>query len=76
MNVNTNMAYSKANMEIVKKVRTKLSSEGLLTDSTINNLVSSLERKRADMNFFMFSKKRELDQTISALNFLLENEQF
>jgi len=70
------MANNKANMEVVKKVRTKLASEGLLTNGAITNLVSSLERKRGDINFFMFAKKKELDQTICALNYLLESEEF
>ncbi|MEM1259940.1 MAG: hypothetical protein AAGH81_15535 [Bacteroidota bacterium] len=61
-------------MDTVKKVRSRLESEGKLDVDTMTTIKNNLERKRDSTFFMMFNKRRELDQTISALDYLLEKE--
>ena len=60
-------------MDVVKKVRQRLESEGMFNETAITDLRSNLEKKRENTSFFMFEKKKELNQTITALTYLLEN---
>jgi len=68
------MAKKRPNMDTVKKVRSRLESEGKLDVDTMTTIKNNLERKRDSTFFMMFNKRRELDQTISALDYLLEKE--
>ena len=75
------MANKRPNTSTVNKVRTKLKSEGKLDVSTMTGIKIALEKKRAKMErnklittLFRSEKKRELDETISALTYRLENE--
>ena len=59
---------------MVEKVRSRLESEGKLDTATMTTIKGNLERKRKATSLVQFNKRRELDQTISALNYLLEKE--
>ena len=72
--VKEKMAKKRPNMDTVKKVRSRLESEGKLDVDTMTTIKNNLERKRDSTFFMMFNKRRELDQTISALDYLLEKE--
>ena len=72
--VKERMAKKRPNMDTVKKVRSRLESEGKLDVDTMTTIKNNLERKRDSTFFMMFNKRRELDQTISALDYLLEKE--
>ena len=72
--VKEKMAKKRPNMDTVKKVRSRLESEGKLDADTMTTIKNNLERKRDSTFFMMFNKRRELDQTISALDYLLEKE--
>ena len=61
-------------MDMVEKVRSRLESEGKLDTATMTTIKGNLERKRKATSLVQFNKRRELDQTISALNYLLEKE--
>lgn len=73
------MAPLKTNMDMVNRVRNRLESEGGLNVATMSTIKINLERKRTKLekrkvifNLFMSKKKRELDETIDALTYLLE----
>ncbi|MEM6542305.1 MAG: hypothetical protein AAF634_14170 [Bacteroidota bacterium] len=68
------MAKKRPNMDMVGKVRSRLESEGKLDTATMTTIKGNLERKRKATSLVQFNKRRELDQTISALNYLLEKE--
>tara|TARA_Y100001933_G_C18859925_1_gene505484 strand:+ start:528 stop:740 length:213 start_codon:yes stop_codon:yes gene_type:complete len=68
------MAYRKPNMDMVVKVRSRLKSEGSFNGSTITTLRDNLQKKREKTHFLLFKRKIQLDETISALSYLLENE--
>jgi len=75
MHVKERMAKKRPNMDMVKKVRSRLESEGKLDAETMTTIKGNLEKKRNATFFMMFNKRRELDETISALNYLLENHE-
>ncbi|WP_343487509.1 hypothetical protein [Allomuricauda sp. d1] len=66
------MATKRPNAKVVEKVRGKLESKGLLTAAAIQELRDNLKKKREEAKFYDLAKKRELDETISALNHLLD----
>ncbi|MEL6303202.1 MAG: hypothetical protein AAFQ20_00265 [Bacteroidota bacterium] len=69
------MAKKRPNMDMVEKVRSRLESEGKLDAETMTTIKGNLEKKRNATFFMMFNKRRELDETISALDYLLENHE-
>lgn len=75
MHVKERMAKKRPNMDMVKKVRSRLESEGKLDAETMTTIKGNLEKKRNATFFMMFNKRRELDETISALDYLLENHE-
>lgn len=75
MHVKEKMAKKRPNMDMVKKVRSRLESEGKLDAETMTTIKGNLEKKRNATFFMMFNKRRELDETISALDYLLENHE-
>jgi len=75
MHVKERMAKKRPNMDMVKKVRSRLESEGKLDAETMTTIKGNLEKKRNATFFMMSNKRRELDETISALDYLLENQE-
>lgn len=68
------MLSSKPNMIVVKQIRTKLESEGMFNRHYIDGLISNLSKKRESAGWFSFITKRNLDQQINALNYLLKKD--
>lgn len=73
-NVSIQMSREKPNREIVHQVKTKLQNDGLLTQESIQELRVLLEAKKEKTSVFQFAKRRELKETIAALNYLLKKQ--
>ncbi|WP_339338934.1 MULTISPECIES: hypothetical protein [unclassified Croceitalea] len=68
------MARSKINMDVVKQVRSKLESREMFNPESMSALSEKLKLQRKSLSCFSFTKKRELDLTISALTYLLDKK--
>lgn len=68
------MSREKPNREIVHQVKAKLQNDGLLTQESIQELRVLLEAKKEKTSVFQFAKRRELKETIAALNYLLKKQ--
>lgn len=59
-------------MDLVAQVRKKLESEGMFTQAAIQGILDGLRKKKAKTNLFQIDTRRELTETIAALDHLLE----
>lgn len=66
------MAIIKPNRDTIRKVRSKLMSEGMFRETSIKELQSGLMKKRKETKFFQFIQRQQLSQSINVLTHILD----
>jgi len=73
MSVFVYMANSKPNLKVVEQVRSRLKSEDMYTRTAISDIKTGLESQKKNTKFYMFLKRKELSETIKALDYILNS---
>ncbi len=65
------MAIIKPSRDTIRKVRSKLISEGMFREASIEEIRSGLMKKREETKFFQLIQRQHLSQSIAALTHIL-----
>jgi len=66
--------FSSTKSKFIEEIKQKLIAQGVYNRKHVLELRKSLIEKQSKLRFFAFIKKREIEDTVAALNYLLEKE--